>query len=96
MNMKFVEQLILEARLPPHVTHPVLQHVLGNEILRMMVALPFNTYSCVLSPPGHINEFFGAHAQRIGNFLTIISQLLVNTSQESLAQLEDIANTWSD
>ena len=92
MNLKFVEQLILESRIPGHIKHPVLQRVIGHEILRTMVALPFNTYCWVLDPPGHVDEFFGSRASRIGKFLSLISTLLADTTPESMAKLEKLGN----
>ncbi|KAH8878519.1 hypothetical protein GQ53DRAFT_102610 [Thozetella sp. PMI_491] len=76
MNLKMVEQLVLEARLPAHVTHPVLQRVLGHEILRSLASLPFNHYAWVVSPPGHIAEFFGKRARQIGTYLSSLAAVI--------------------
>ncbi|KAH8896780.1 hypothetical protein GQ53DRAFT_819043 [Thozetella sp. PMI_491] len=45
MSLKYIEQLVMESRLPSHVTYPVLQHVLANEILKQMVAFRLNPYA---------------------------------------------------
>ena len=43
-----------------------------------MLALPIHGYTWVVSPPGHIDEFFGARNRKISGFLIFISQLIVS------------------
>lgn len=82
MCRKFAEVLRNEGHLPKYLEGlPQLQRIVAYEMMRNLLAQPFNCYSWNapgIDPPSLIAEYNDFRHRRLGQFFTSVAQLLLS------------------